>query len=367
MNRIAVVAAAVGTTVIAGAGLVWYARRGPAKGLPNTYPGYQVIPNCGGVTVTDEAQAITHAEVLGAKAAPFTTNASSAWVTNASAALDVSLICESASFAKPALGFTYRLLRGYIRGALTAGKIDATSALNVVSYLRSLMLSSGVDATELPEGLPGLPKPGPAPNPVPGPGPGPKPPGPKLEIPKTPAQLEAEACAWAVASRPTSFKGLDKAAFPNATLAGWLARVAYKRAYPELPDAPTLPVHLETLSRLLICVTDRLTPSPKPTPDRYYQSIGSTNLYSLASLAYGALPNTAAVLAGARAINSAEYNRRFWKIFGYPQDPADYPPDGARIAFEPVFGPPETQANDPVNGSRGGGTYYPLIFIPKLP
>lgn len=193
MNRLILGIAALGVTALGVTGVVWYVKRRPVN-----HPGYVVAPNCGGVTVTDEAQALAFAESQGSKAPIFTKAAGAEWVASASVSLGIPLICEATKAENDALGFAYRLLRAYIRGALTKERIDEPSAVTVAGDLRKLMLDNGVPPALLPEGVPGVPKPSLKP--------GPQLPGPKdVEKLLTPAQREVEACSWAVANRPKTY------------------------------------------------------------------------------------------------------------------------------------------------------------------
>jgi len=358
MNRLILGVTALGVTALGVTGVVWYVKRRPVL-----LPGYVVAPNCGGVTVTDETQALAFAESQGTKAPTFTKTASAEWVASASASLNVPLICEATKAEDGALGFAYRLLRAYVRGALTKGKIDEPSALIVVEDLRKLMLDNGVPPGILPEGVPGVPKPSPKP--------GPQFPGPKqIEKPLTPAQREAEACSWAVANKPNAYEGLSKADFPDVPMASWLARVAYRRAYPTWPLEPVQSVQVDALSRIVVCVAEALdppvpVPTETPTPGRHYRTRSpDKDLFVLAAQAYKTVIGTPENTAAARAINNHPYNKRFWSV--HPAELALFPPDGRRIELFSSFGTPLLQAKDPVTGARGKGNYWPIIFIPEL-
>ncbi|HUR47919.1 MAG TPA: hypothetical protein VMY88_00110 [Acidimicrobiales bacterium] len=358
MNRLTLGISVLGLTGLGVAGVAWYVKRRPVS-----HPGYVVAANCGGVTVTDEAQALAFAESRGAQACTFVQAASAEWVANASASLSVPLICEAAKAEDAALGFAYRLLRAYVRGALTAGKIDEPSAVNVVADLRKLMLDNGVPPALLPEGVPGVPKP----SPKPGPPPGPK----QIDQLLTPAQREAEACGFAVANRPKTYGGLSQSDYPDTPLAGWLGLVAYRRAYPDWPTGPVQPAQVEALSRVITCVTEKLyppvpVPVDTPTPGKHYQTRATdTDLLALASRAYKTVNGSPANLAAARVLSNHPDNRRFHSA--HPTEIALYPPSGRRIDVSPVFGPPVRQVKDPEDGARGEGNYFPLIFIPELP
>lgn len=358
MRRLILGFTALSVTGLGVAGVVWYVKRRPVR-----HPGYVVAANCGGVTVTDEAQALAFAESEGAKARSFTKATTTEWVASASASLSVPLICEATQADPEALGFAYRLLRAYVRGALTIGKIDDPSALDVVGDLRKLMLDNGVPPGLLPEGVPGVPKPSPKP--------GPQLSGPKqIEKPLTPAQREAEACSWVVANKPNTYEGLNKADFPDVPLASWLARVAFRRAYPSWPLEPVQPVQVDALSRIVVCVVEALdppvpVPTETPTPGKHYRTRSSDkDLFALAAQAYKTVIGTPENTAAARAINNHPYNKRFWSV--HPTELALFPPDGRRIELFSSFGTPLLQSKDPVNGARGKGNYWPTIFIPEL-
>lgn len=359
MKRLTLGLTSLGVAVLGVTTVVWYVKRRPVS-----YPGYVVAGKCKGVIVTDEAQALAFAEYQGAQARTYTKLDGAGWLASASESLGVPLICEAANADVGALGFSYRLLRAFVHGALKKDKIDEPSAVAVVGDLRKLMLSNNVPSELLPEGIPGAPKPAPKP--------GPQLPGPK-EVEKllTPAQREAEACGWAFANRPKTYGGLSQSDYHDTPLAGWLGLVAYRRAYPEWPVSPVQPAQVDALSRMITCVKDKLhppipVPVDLPTPGKHYQTRATdTDLLTLASRAYKTTLGTAANTNAARVLNNHPDNRRFHSA--HPAEISVFPPSGRRIDLSPVFGPPVLQVKDPENGARGNGKSFPLIFIPELP
>ena len=71
------------------------------------------------------------------------------------------------------------------------------------------------------------------------------------------------------------------------------------------------------------------TPTPGPTPGRFYQIKGGDTLFEVAKKAYAV-----GTLEAAVRINNSRFNRRFWKAT--PSSERKMFPDG-RISFSPRF------------------------------
>ena len=96
------------------------------------------------------------------------------------------------------------------------------------------------------------------------------------------------------------------------------------------------------------------TPTPGPTPGRFYQIKGGDTLFEVAKQAY-----TVGTLEAAVRINSSRYNRRFWKAA--PSSERKMFPDG-RISFSPRFGDVRVQVES-VKAAPSGKSFA-LIWIP---
>lgn len=125
----------------------------PPVPQPSPGAGYSVLPDCGGVTVTSEPDAIKYAENLGGQAGVYSTTSSTQWFVKAGGDLGIQISCNLSKVPKDSLVFMYKIFQAYLRGAIKAAKINETDAKGVISYLRGLLIGAGVDAAQLPEGL----------------------------------------------------------------------------------------------------------------------------------------------------------------------------------------------------------------------
>ena len=150
----AIVLGLLGAAVLGGAAFL--VLRGGSKQVNVQQPpgaGYTVLPDCAGVTVTNEAAAKAFASNLGSNAEKFTPATSTTWVVKAMGALGIPLTCNLKLIPQDAIVFAYGLFQSYVRGARKVEQITEPEALTVVSYIRNQFLTSGIDAAKLPEGL----------------------------------------------------------------------------------------------------------------------------------------------------------------------------------------------------------------------
>ena len=79
---------------------------------------------------------------LGLVAVPTAIYLATRWGLELARALGLPATCDLATFDPTSLGAFYRLARGYFRGAVKAGVVEAGIAAGVVAALRTLLLSS---------------------------------------------------------------------------------------------------------------------------------------------------------------------------------------------------------------------------------
>lgn len=125
---------------------------GPTSPLPGTgyenAKGFQVLQNCKGINLYNEAAALKWAAGLGAKAPAFTSNDD--WFGAAGKALGIPASCR---FPPASTVSAYAIFRAYVRAARDSGRISPERALGVMAFLRVGALTAGAEASRLPEGL----------------------------------------------------------------------------------------------------------------------------------------------------------------------------------------------------------------------
>lgn len=132
----------VGVVVLVGLGaLAAYLLSGGGRG-------YEILPGCTGVVITDEPAAMAWARQRG-RLAP------SEW----GEALRVELGTPGCDVLVPLggleahRGFLYRLVRAYVAGGVEAGRVPANEGGSLLGVLRDEAIAAGVPLADLPEGL----------------------------------------------------------------------------------------------------------------------------------------------------------------------------------------------------------------------
>jgi hypothetical protein len=129
---------------------------GPGSSVPAIRPGYSVAAGCKGITITDAGKATEYAREKGSKAAKFSQASGSEWTNQLGAALGFPTCASTASTELPveSLAAFYTLVRAYFSGAVGSEVITPSLAETILNMMRSLFVSRGVPATDLPQGLP---------------------------------------------------------------------------------------------------------------------------------------------------------------------------------------------------------------------
>lgn len=137
-----------GVVALGLAGVVVYAVAGTSTVAP-AERGYEILTGCSGVKILDETKALAFAAASGAKASKMAPGDPAAWIAEAANALGSVSLCTIDAFPPSALGFIFRILRAYITGANTAGKLPVGLAEQLISGMRTICLTKGVPEKEL--------------------------------------------------------------------------------------------------------------------------------------------------------------------------------------------------------------------------
>lgn len=147
-----------GAVVVVGGGLLaaWIFGGDAPAPAPSAL-GFRLLPACGGVEVLDEPKAMAAARASGGQASVYDEQSGYlGWVAAAAETLGLggAMTCDPANVPPASLSFAYRLVREYLAGAVAAKKISAEDATVGLDVGRAKLLFQGVDAAQLPEGLP---------------------------------------------------------------------------------------------------------------------------------------------------------------------------------------------------------------------
>lgn len=133
----------IGVVVLVGLGSLaaFLLSGGPSRG-------YEILPGCAGVVITDEPAAMLFASRRGAVAP-------ADWGAHlrgelGGAGCDVLV---PAGGLEAHRGFLYRLVRAYVAGGVAASRIPALEATSLLDVLREEAIAAGVPLADLPEGL----------------------------------------------------------------------------------------------------------------------------------------------------------------------------------------------------------------------
>lgn len=116
--------------------------------------GFVILPNCGGITLTNDVAALEYGKHMGQLADPFGPDNAKTWLVEALGYMGIPTDCDVTKTPVTA-AFVYRLFRSYVQGALLATRITLAEANAQLAYFRAFLLTSTplLSPADLPEGV----------------------------------------------------------------------------------------------------------------------------------------------------------------------------------------------------------------------